>query len=860
MLQSLFAFLAVFVLLSNGPAQAQLLPTPVQSQDPGGAEGGPSIPIPAERPSGFEAAAAQLAAAERYRSSCRDIRNLSEGKGLPANSTLRDFSGSTAFIEAITEFCAYGDFVLRGQPRGQACEPNKRMRLDRQQYIFLSSLNKISDRPIGRLNLECVETDSRLYLEHFETTSLRIVNSRFESLVIFGGRYSLGIDVMDKTELPQGIIMVNSSVNGSVRLLDSTIGTHPNFKVAMAVAGTDLRNLNLERSTINGPVDLQSQKIDGDMRLESLTVNGFFRPNRATITGHFSIRESKLNGDFFGYGVNVAKDFVITNTTIDGKLETNRASVGTLFEFRGTTVTGDTQMRFMQVATISFAAKTAFKGGVQLDYAKVGPQFLINDVDFEKDTTFSHANVEGLMLLTNVRAKANITVTYARMLSYLEINNSQIGGLLNADNLRTGGNLWFNRIEVTGTANIRFAEVGGRVYMNLSKFESGLYMNRLRAGILELRNSETPKDAQFTGMVAREVLIFGFRAKGELFLGNSRLNVLAISYATVSEKVNEKENVDKRIESEFGLLDCSDCVIDQYALLGGKMTRGVRLAGTRVNSSLNFSEGSTRASWEKDAVLDLTGVQVQVIQADDSDLRVVGGDDKCPNQLVEARLSGVKFDSLVGGRLMDMKISGPARAGLFDRPVTALKEWMLSKPSCWSGKLGEEFQHPAASHVRFDPQPFEVFAAALDRSGRPEAATELRILKRDEEVQVYDYSLLRRAALVIGKWVVSYGYENENALFWFALLWLLGIGVYLYAFQPKPATKTGTPQRWYALDNLGYAAFYSLDRAVPQLTLDKSMDRYSLVHPGARYYFYLHRVLGACILIYAVAGLTGVLK
>lgn len=844
---------AVFLLLVPATAFAQ-------SSEPGATNPGqPAANPQLSPPSGFENAATEILAVERYRSVCRDIRAMADTKALPVNSALRDFSSSEAFIRAITSFCAYGDFILQGAPEGQACTEQNRLRLNRQQYQFILTLGKISDQSTGRIDLSCVESDTVLRIDGLEALTLRLINSKFRQIFLVGAKIGFGIEVSDKSELTQGFGLLGSQVRGPVTVANSKVGLNSVHKLAFGIAESKIVNLVITGATFEGPLNIGNIGIENNVSITAnTTIKGYLGISGTNIGGTVRIENTKIEGDFFTSLANVTKDYLIHRTSIGGKLEGNRMNVGSLLDFRGATVTGDITARFISAGSLSIIEKSSFKGDTRIDYSRISSQIWIEDSEFDKQLIMSNANVDGLIQSKNSRFKGTTWFNYTKARTYMSFEKCQFGDNLYIDYPRIDGNFTFDGTTVDKSLYFRYGEVRRVLLTNQSKFgigkdvkpeDTGIFIARLRGNVLEVRTVEAPR-LSMSGTGVGEVYIYGSKITHELFAGNSRMNVFDIQYSGSG---------DKRVGSEIDLFDCSDCVIDQYLLAGAKFIRGVRLLGARINT-LTFSEETTHASWEPKAVLDLTGLQAQVIQANDSDLRINTQSASCPNQLVQVRLAGLKFDSLVRGRILNMGESSAEIRGLFDRPVNGLKEWMLSNPSCWSGKLGEDFNHPESSNARFDPQPFEVFAAALDRSGRPEAATDLRILKRDAEIDVSNYSKLRRFALWIGRWVVSYGYENERALFWFALLWFIGWAVYLYAFRPRPSLKTGKVPPWYSPDNLGYAAFYSLDRAVPQLTLDKGMDRYSLIHPGARYYFYAHRVLGACILIYAVAGLTGVLK
>jgi len=160
------------------------------------------------------------------------------------------------------------------------------------------------------------------------------------------------------------------------------------------------------------------------------------------------------------------------------------------------------------------------------------------------------------------------------------------------------------------------------------------------------------------------------------------------------------------------------------------------------------------------------------------------------------------------------------------------------------------------THDRFDPLPFETFAAALERSGRPEDAIDLRIRKRAREVA--EYSRSKQVLYWFGRHFVSYGYQNYKAAEFLAALWALGVIFHLFG-RRRTAVEIQRIELRALLARLSYSFFFSLDRLVPHLALDRRMDEYSTLEHWARFYFYVHRILGTIIFLYAIVGWTGVL-
>jgi hypothetical protein len=457
------------------------------------------------------------------------------------------------------------------------------------------------------------------------------------------------------------------------------------------------------------------------------------------------------------------------------------------------------------------------------------------------------STIDGDIDLTGVTAKTNIDIN----------NKSKVNGELNAAHGHVGGYLQIHDSAISEGINCPQLEAD-RVLILQTEFKSAdfdearvarsftleggkhelLTMWRMHAEYVSIHKVELAQKISATGMVAGEVNIADLKTNN-LFLDNSRLQIVDVGTSTLAD------------------FYCTDCVVEHYMLLADDFSKGAWLDGARISGALVFSNDDTHASWGKGSMLSLVGVHAQTIEAFDEDLRVKAAEARCPGELVNARLTGMVFDHLVGGRHSGM---GTTEHELLKRNVRSIANWLVGKRSCSSSlqtDAGASGQQPSRSAADFDPEPFEIFANAFARSGRTEDAVELRILERDLEVEQYHWW---KWALYKGaRAFVSYGYENWRAIFWFACLLLLGAVVHLFGRRKGSLGLHDLTDLRSLRMRLGYSLFFSLDRMVPHLALDHRMDEYSALRPEVRFYFYLHRVLGMIIFLYAIAGWTGVL-
>jgi hypothetical protein len=457
------------------------------------------------------------------------------------------------------------------------------------------------------------------------------------------------------------------------------------------------------------------------------------------------------------------------------------------------------------------------------------------------------STIDGDLGLSGVAAKKDIYIH----------DKSKINGDLNASQGHIGGYLKIDDSVVSGGIDCPQLEAD-RVIISATEFKSAdfdearvarsftleggkhdfLTMWRMHAEYVSIHKVELEQKVSGTGMVAGEVNIADLKTK-DLFLDNSRLQIVDVESSTLAD------------------FYCTDCVVEHYMLLADGFSKGAWLDGARISGGLVFSNDDTHASWGKDSMLSLVGVHAQTIEAFDEDLRVNATEARCQGELVNARLTGMVFEHLEGGRQTQMDTK---EHKLLKRDIGSIANWLVGKRSCSSSEQTEASAsgaQPAGAAADFDPEPFEIFANAFARSGRAEDAVELRILERDLEVEQYRWW---KWALYKGaRAFVSYGYENWRAIFWFAGLLLLGAVVHLLGRSKGALGLHDLTDLRSLRMRLGYSLFFSLDRMIPHLALDHRMDAYSALRPEVRFYFYLHRVLGMIIFLYAIAGWTGVL-
>lgn len=540
-------------------------------------------------------------------------------------------------------------------------------------------------------------------------------------------------------------------------------------------------------------------------------------------------------------------------------------------------------------------ADSNFRDGLEVDGIKAGMDFQI------RSTRFGRYRAPGLrgrwiannyaLRLKRTKIEGDLSIEQSTFRGFVTIDGNEVGGsirILNSQLYKTtrieknsvaketligedtGTNVVFYGQLIasqckTGTFEIKRVAFHRALLARDCQVErgfrfssvkaNGIYLSRTRAGNIGFTNTDSTDEVVLEDVIANHIFFNQGSVRPTLFAGNVQTNWFQINSTAVPT------------------FDCTDCMIDQYLALNGEFSDQVRLGNAKIRS-LRFREGENHVTWGDHAILDLHGAEIVSLAADDCDLVVTSSPPPdCPGEFVKTLLHGTRMDRIDPGN------RGPGEAGLsiLDRPSKSIIDWIQSSArhqpvnaipqpgaadavsysdpeQAGSGNV-DPVTKPNATRgagLPFDPTPYQAVAGALDRAGYDEKAKDIRIAKVDEEVK--SYSFFPWILLSIGRGLTGYGYHNEWSVYWFLLLVGVGWWVYLAGHNPEVG------QFKQPALQLGYPAWFSLDRAIPQLNLDPTMHRYTMLRPWARYYYYVHRLFGSVIIAFAIAGLTGVFQ
>jgi hypothetical protein len=254
-----------------------------------------------------------------------------------------------------------------------------------------------------------------------------------------------------------------------------------------------------------------------------------------------------------------------------------------------------------------------------------------------------------------------------------------------------------------------------------------------------------------------------------------------------------------------------------FARIGGSFDisssslQSVDLTGTKIKEEFCLgSEVNHPTKWEKESILRLRNTEVGTLQ----DLQNAWPD--------ELELVGFTYSQL-GGFATDERVS------MYKRDIPWMKKWLERQKN-------------------YSPQPYKQLGKVLSEAGYKNKANDILFKGKMRELKESWKTKCRLTSmgLFLQLIFVGFGYSYLYTLWWVIALFFIGEFVLLSTGQ---GLANGMP--W------GFS--YSLDMLLPAIRLNESHYAIKLVG-FAKYYFYVHIVLGYVLASYLIAGLSGITK
>ena len=715
---------------------------------------------------------------------------------------------------------------------------------------------------------------------------------------IVGAWFRQPVDIADAT-LDRQLWLDQSRFNSNVDLSGLKTAKMVSFEGSYFIDIVDLFDtiiggqLNMDGSKFISKLNMQSVKIGGDLfmsdraefdevSLIGATIAGLLQMTGSTFTAILDMNSVKVSGSLFMHsGAEFGKVDLVTakiggqldlsGSTFAGKLNMDSIDVGGHLFMRDAAQFDDVVLRNAKIGDQFAVIRAKFSGKLDMESIEVGASLFMLGVPELSAVILSGAKIRdrlemdgskftGMLDMASIEVGASLSMRGgaefgevilrgARIGDQLEMIGSKFTGELNMDAMDVGSNLFMQSGEF-GKVSLDGAQIGGRLSMNGSKFTGELNMDSAEIGQSLLMDD----GAQFSKVDLRHATIDNVLSmSNSSFTGNLILNSTTVGGHLFMRREFQHDN------ANFGEVDL------RGAKIGGRLEMDrSRFTGKLFMQSLEVSNNL----WMRDAAF---GQPVSLIFATiGANLDLSGAEFGSDTEFDAVDLTGTKVTGelrLGLGQSGATTWEGNARLTLRNTVVNAVNDHQAGWPKVLElegftysqlggfGAAGGEniatretswFIDWLARDESYSPQPYEQLSSIFKNAGQLGKANDILFVGRERERASATGS--RWVGLTFLKYVIGYGYGGR---YFYSLAWIYTL-VVIGAFVLRV---TGEHRRNDI--HLGFA--YSLDMLLPIIQLrdrhyESDMD---LESAAARYYFYVHKMMGYVLASFLVAGLSG---
>ncbi|WP_325733604.1 hypothetical protein [Bradyrhizobium sp.] len=493
----------------------------------------------------------------------------------------------------------------------------------------------------------------------------------------------------------------------------------------------------------------------------------------------------------------------------------------------------------------------------------------MNSADWPPSRILRPAFLEAILLNDPYRralTRHGVVIVGARFVETIDLVGADLQHPLALDVSLVEKDANFSRLRSKHQIELAGSKVAGTVKLSALDLDADLVLNRGEFAALDLTGAHVSGQVTLGGLkVAGDSRLTGLRA-GSLFMGGGEFSQVNLGYAHVGFLTLDAAKA-------TGTLGMGSLRVDQTLSLDGGRFAEVDLTGVRVGEHLLMRN----ATFTADMKLSFAHVGgfISLISSE------VAGDLSCLGLEVQQQVQmiGVKFGGSIDCHTAKIG-SNLYLAGQFNKEidltgadiggglaVTGLRGVSLSLRNtkigiipdlagAWPPVLeidGLTYRSVVAANKfeewfrrtdHYAPQPYEQLASVVQSQGNQTLATKIRYASRERE---------RSEAkggtwiwLTVLKWVIGYGHHPE-----LSILWSLGfvvVGAIVLRISGE-GPRNGMP----------YGLAYSFDILLPIIRL---RDRHYAIDlkTWARYYFYVHRIMGYLLATFLAVGVAGLTK
>ena len=436
---------------------------------------------------------------------------------------------------------------------------------------------------------------------------------------------------------------------------------------------------------------------------------------------------------------------------------------------------------------------------------------------FDDKLNMASASIDSDLLMNEAQFEKDVDLRRAKINGFLDMSGSTFMGKLNMYYALVGGNLFMSAEAEFRDVVLREAEIRGKLWMSHSKFK----------GNLDMASVSTVDD---------------------LFMRDSEFGDVVWM---IGAKIGDDLSVDR---SKFKkMLNMNSVSIgDDLLMRKSKFDEQVKLGSLTVRSNLD-ARGATLSK------LDLTGARIKgklrIGSWRKKKIEWKGYKDKKGN----FHTPKLTLRNANVGALQDTTDTWPDELELdgftYKRFESGEKKTLSERGSKWFIKW-------LAKDKSYSPQPYQQLAGVLRSTGLGSIADDILYQNRDEQRVDPKTSKFEWLRLSFLRWFYGYGYGRH--IFWallqVAMILLVSGTLVIYIYTTERRHKTERCDEDIIISGLRDSFWYSVDLLLPVMKLREKHYEIDLETKGARYYFYVHQIIGYLLIFFVIAGLTGLTK
>ncbi|MFQ5965915.1 MAG: hypothetical protein ACE5KZ_16745 [Candidatus Scalinduaceae bacterium] len=561
--------------------------------------------------------------------------------------------------------------------------------------------------------------------------------------------------------------------------------------------------LDMSNASLAHDLWLDSSRFDSNVELSFLKTTHLISFENSTFA-EVNLICAKIEGELNTIGSKFNGKLNMTCLQVDGNLLMSNGAEFVEVDLLNVKIRGNLNMN-----------SSKFNGKMNMDSLEVGSHIFMGDGAEFKEVDLVGAKIEG-----------SVSMKGSKFYGKLNTNNMWVNKSVFMDDRAE-----FDEVILVG------AKIGEQLSMIGSKFNGKPNLDSLQieSHLLIRDGSEFREVDLRSAKIGGQLSIISSKFKGKMNMNNMQVKSQllirdGVEFSDVDLSGATIGCIDMRETNFSGMLDMDSIQVGSHLLMrnsnveeqlklifakigggldiSGSILSSLDLTNTRINNELCLgSSVYIPTKWENGSKLILRNTEVGALQ----DLP-----DAWPDEL---ELVGFTYT-----RLGDFGVG--ESYSIAKRDISWMKEWLEKQAS-------------------YSPQPYEQLGNILREAGYKNKAIDILFEGKKRERREAS-TWLTWFNLTLQHIFVGYGYRFRFTFFWVIALTLIG-AIVLWATGQGLAN--GMP----------YGLSYSLDKLLPIIRLNES--HYIIKLAGfAKYYFYIHIILGYVLASFLIAGLSGITK